>query len=154
VKLDFPAVNQDIENAIFTNIFNYNQSYIEAITSLDSASLVNVENPKKAEIEKFINDLINQNKYYCGSINNMIFDKQSLVVNEENGEFVASVNVEENYHSGWANLDSIEEPELIPKKYFYTYMLMYDSSSNQWIVFKNVKHKNLSIKDPSVLAPK
>jgi uncharacterized membrane protein YvbJ len=153
IKLEFPAINSDVENVIYTSIFDYNQSYITAITYLDSSGLINVKNPKKAEVEKFINDLMQRNENYCGRIDNMIFDKQSLKMNEENGEFIASVNVEENYYSGWKAFDSFDQPELIPKKYYYTYMLSYDSSAQQWIVYKNVKKKNLSINTPYTLAP-
>ncbi|MDZ5472039.1 hypothetical protein SM124_09800 [Bacillus sp. 31A1R] len=153
VNPSFDNVYTEIESGIYESILNYNKSYVDAITYLDSSYLVNVSENKLEETLEIIQDLENRDIYYVGELNSLVFDSSTFTLKENDSEYEVKVNVEENYHSGWVKRGSEEEPDFETKKYYYTYTLKYDTYANTWNVTNTKKLKKTKISKPFVYRP-
>jgi hypothetical protein len=78
----------------------------------------------------------------------MIFDKHSFSIKEENGIYTARIKVEEHYASGWNDPFDLDAAITIPKTYYYSYYCEYDESAGQWFVYESKEHEGLTIKEP------
>ncbi|OYD56353.1 hypothetical protein CGZ90_17875, partial [Fictibacillus aquaticus] len=139
VTLEFPDQENAVHNEIFESIFEFNQSYVNAITYLDSSYLQNVEDPKRSETIKTIEDLMRRNTVYRGRILNMVFDASAVTTTEENGQFFAEASVQENYSSAWMKADAAEEPESVKKSYYFIYKMRYSEEAQNWIVYQTIE---------------
>ena len=153
ITLEFPEMEKGIETEVYNSILDYNRSYIEAITYLDTSLLRSIENPKHDETVKIVNDLEQRNVYYTGNLKNIVFDTDSFSFLVDGDDMTASVNVQESFNSGWKKIDALEEPKLTEKKYFYTYKMKYNSFKDAWVVTETQEHKTLDLKNTIVLGP-
>ncbi|WP_419639168.1 TcaA 3rd/4th domain-containing protein [[Bacillus] enclensis] len=148
VELTFQVDKQAILDDLREDIIHYNQSYIEAITYTDSSLLKNTGGVLLQENKNIIENLKQRNVTYGGEMEDMIFDKESFVFDEENDVYKASINVEERYASSWNDPADPDAAIFKPKRYYYTYDCEYDNQSGKWIVIDSTEHDFLSITEP------
>jgi uncharacterized membrane protein YvbJ len=148
IELEFPIATSVVINDLTSDIINYNTSYIESITYVDSSVLRNVKGAQLEDNIKTVKNLQKRSITYGGHMNDMIFDKQSFSIKEENGIYTASINVEERYASSWNDPSDPDAAITIPKTYYYTYYCEYDEEAGQWFVYDSKEHEGLTIKEP------
>ncbi|MGF2618106.1 hypothetical protein FZC84_22150 [Rossellomorea vietnamensis] len=148
VDLTFPLNTAAIRTEVIDALVRYNTSYIESITYVDSSLLQNVKGKQLQEMQKTIKNLQQRKITYGGRLDNMIFDGSSFSIEERDGTYFASINVEERYTSSWNDPSDSAAATFIPKKYFFTYYCEYDLSVNEWYVVESKEHKSLIIQDP------
>ncbi|WP_044339921.1 zinc ribbon domain-containing protein [Rossellomorea aquimaris] len=146
VELLFPIPSETIRDQVVDAVTDYNQSYIEAITILDSSVLRSVKGPKLEETIGIINDLKQRRITYGGYIKELIFDGQSFTLEEEGTK--ARISVAEHYESSWNDPSDAEAATFKPKTYYFTYECEFDSDTNEWVVVDSKEHKGLTIADP------
>ncbi|MFL8936323.1 TcaA 3rd/4th domain-containing protein [Rossellomorea oryzaecorticis] len=141
IELEFPiASSQVLKDDLTSDIINYNTSYIESITRVDSSVLRNVKGKQLEDNIKTVKNLEKRSITYGGYLKDMIFDEQSLDVQEENGTYKASIDVEELYASSWNDPADPDAAETILKAYHYTYYCEYDEEAGEWIVYDSEEH--------------
>jgi uncharacterized membrane protein YvbJ len=141
IELEFPiASSQVLMDDLTSDIINYNTSYIESITRVDSSVLRNVKGNQLEDNMETVKNLQKRSITYGGYLKDMIFDEQSLEVQEENGTYKASIDVEELYASSWNDPADPDAAETIPKTYHYTYYCEYDEDAREWVVYDSEEH--------------
>ncbi|MBM7619618.1 putative membrane protein YvbJ [Bacillus tianshenii] len=138
---DTAALRPDVLNAIY----DYNTSYIEAITSLDTSVLRSAKGSQLKEATDIVVDLRKRNVYYVGHLVDMTFDGTTFKVEQSGENFKASVSVVETYMSGWKDPKAQSNPALKQKKYYYMYYCEYDSTLGKWFVTGNKELKGLNV---------
>ncbi|MBT2692575.1 zinc-ribbon domain-containing protein [Bacillus sp. ISL-55] len=151
ISLEMENATDEISYSVFNSIYNYNRSYIDSIVYVDPTYLVNVSGKKLEKILDTITDLKSRNVSYAGELNNMTFDAASLELDKNGNKYIATVNVAEEYLSGWKQRDALEEPDLSAKTYYYKYIVQYNPAENSWIVIDNVEQDSITFNDPVVL---
>ncbi|WP_421381559.1 TcaA 3rd/4th domain-containing protein [Bacillus salacetis] len=148
IDLTFPLNTTAIRAQVMEDVVSYNTSYIESITYVNSSLLKNVKGKQLQEMQKTIRNLQQRSITYGGRLDDMVFDGSSFSIEERNGTYIASINVEERYTSSWNDPSDSSAATFIPKKYYFTYYCEYDTSSNEWYVVDSKEHKSLNIKEP------
>ncbi|UTE77446.1 hypothetical protein M1J35_01100 [Rossellomorea sp. KS-H15a] len=146
VELLFPPPVETIRDEVINSVKNFNESYIESITDLDSSVLRNVEGAKLQETIGIINDLRQRNVTYGGYIEELIFDGESFTFDEEGAK--ASISVAEHYASSWNDPTDEEAAIFKDKTYYFTYYCEFDSDTDEWMVVDSKEHNELMISDP------
>ncbi|MCA1055269.1 hypothetical protein LCM10_09765 [Rossellomorea aquimaris] len=148
IQLDFPIGTSVVLDDLTSDIISYNSSYIEAITRVDASLLRNVKGKLLEDHNKTLKNLQKRSITYGGYLTDMIFDRQSFSIEEENGGYKASINVEEHYASSWNDPSDPDVADFIPKIYYYTYYCEYDEAEAKWVVYDAKEHDRLTIVDP------
>lgn len=140
--LPLDAMNDEVKGQIMDTINQFNHSGVEALTARDSSKLVNVTQNYLAALSGDIEDMLYYGTLYKGKYTKAIFDLDSFVLYEENGNYIAEVAVSEFFDSVYyyetdVDVTTGETNQILQ------YRLIFDNQAQKWLIDGNYRQYGL-----------
>jgi uncharacterized membrane protein YvbJ len=144
VDLTVNGVTDELKNAIMKSINEYNQSAIEAQTSVDASKLVNATKEKLADYTKLIENMRSNNQQYKGKYLKAEYDLDSFQAYLRNNSYFVQVSVVESYESSYFRAGDAN-PRMNNENLGWTYKLIFEEG--KWKISENSRSYSFNSKN-------